>query len=193
MVIFYTNSVSSKPGSQKVYDYIVSHLQSLGNKVISLEFMDYSDLLDMKKAKSKEKKISIHNQFIRKAIELSDAAVFEASFYSFKLGQEAQMALDKKVPVLCLSNDLDYSTKVQDPYFYPKMYSSNDELKKHINDFLKTVKSNHMNKRVNVFLHNKHLNYLDWYVKTHDGSNRSEIIREALEREIENNDKYNTR
>lgn len=193
MIVFYTNSVSTKAKKQGTYDEIVRAIKRLGHKIISLEEMEYGDLLDLDKAKKKESKISIHNQFIRKAIELSDAAIFEASRYSFKLGQEAQMALDKKVPVLCLSDERDYSLKVQDPYFYSSIYKSDSDLKKDITQFFETVKSKHLNKRINVFLHNKHVSYLDWYVKTHEGTNRSEVIRNALENIIDNDKEYKDR
>ena len=128
MVIFYTNSKSTGDAKKKTSGEIISNIESFGHKVISLEFMEYSELLDMEKARNNEHRISIHNQFIRKAIELSDAAVIEASVYSFKLGQEVQIALDKKVPVLLLSKKIDYSEKVQDPCFYSQTYTASSEI-----------------------------------------------------------------
>ncbi|QQS38682.1 hypothetical protein IPM62_04845 [Candidatus Woesebacteria bacterium] len=193
MIIFYTNSVSTKDQKQEIFDEIIRSIRSHGHKVISPETHKYSDLLDLEKANKKISKISIHNQFIRKAIEMSDAAIFEASKYSFKLGQEAQMSLDKKIPVLCLSDERDYSAKVQDPLFYSKIYSSVSEIDKIVKEFLATVRSNHLNKRINVFLHNKHISYLNWYVKVHDGTNRSEVIRKALEKIIETDRLYKNR
>jgi hypothetical protein len=193
MIIFFTASKKAKPEKQGIYDKIVKMIKSFDNRVISLEEQTYSDLLDMDKAKKKEKKISIHNQFIRKAVELSDAAVFEASRYSFKLGQEVQMALDKNIPVLCLSDERDYSVKVQDPNFYSAVYHSEEGIRKEISNFFDQVKSKHLNKRINVFLHNNHTNYLDWYVASHPGTNRSEIIRDAIEDLMEGDNEYKNR
>ncbi len=193
MVIFYTNSFSSKPQKQDIYNKIVSTIRSLGHTVIGPETQKYEDLLDMDKAQKKVGKVSIHNQFIRKTIEIADAAIFEASQYSFKLGQEAQMALDKKMPVLCLSDQRDYSESVQDPYFYSSIYSSEADIKSSIKTFLNDVARKHLNKRINVFLHNKHITYLDWYVKVHEGTNRSEVIREALEKIIDSDAEFKSR
>lgn len=193
MIIFFTNSKSTKQEKQEVFNQMVSAIKHYGHQVVSLETQSYEDLLDMKKAQKNEKKMSIHNQYIRKAIELADAAVIEASRYSFKLGQEVQIALDKKVPVLLLSDGIDYSEKVQDPYFYSAVYKEEKDIKNAIRNFMETVKSRHLNKRINVFLHNKHINYLDWYVKTHDGSNRSELIRDALESMIDADTDYKKR
>jgi len=193
MIIFFTNSKSIKAEKQNVFDFMVKSIQQQGHTVISLEKQKYEELLNIEKAMKKEKKISIHNQYIRKAIELSDAAIIEASRYSFKLGQEVQIALDKKVPVLLLSDKIDYSEKVQDPYFYSAIYANENDISKEINQFIKKVKSRHLNKRINVFLHNKHINYLDWYVKSNDGTNRSELIRDALEKVILQDHEYNKR
>ena len=41
-----------------------------------------------------------------------------------------------------------------------------------------------------MFLHNKHVNYLDWYVKNHDGVSRSEVIRDTLEKIMEEDEDY---
>lgn len=191
MIVFFTSSKSAKGSKRKIFDQIIYDIESWGHKVITLERMKYSALLDMEKAKRREHRISIHNQFIRKAIELSDASVFEASRYSFKLGQEVQISLDKKVPVLLLSDAVDYSQKVQDPYFYSEIYKDSNEIRVHLKNYFQTVKSKHLNKRVNVFLHNKHINYLDWYVRNHDGTNRSEVIRDALEKMMDEDKLYN--
>lgn len=182
MVIFYTNSVSTKPFKQSVYNEIMRVIHTDGHKLLSPEIQEYKDLLDIKKARNNVKRISIHNQYIHKAIELSDAAIFEVSNYSFKLGLEVQFALDKKIPVLCMSDNRDLSKKVQDPLFYSAFYSSVNDIEKNVLKFLKNVEQRHLNKRMGVFLHNKHLSFLNWYVKEKDiDSNRSKVIRDALD------------
>lgn len=193
MIIFYTNSYSVKDKKQETFDFIISTIKSLGHKVVGPETHKYEELINLEKAKKNQAKISVHNQFIRKSIELSDAAILEASRYSFKLGQESQMALDKKIPVLCLADERDYSEKVQDPFFYSSIYKSDAEIRLAIKSFLKTVESKHLSKRINVFLHNKHLAYLNWYVKNNEGTNRSEVIRESLERLMDNDPEYKKR
>jgi len=102
------------------------------------------------------------------------------------------MALSKLRPVLVLSESIDYTNKVQDPYFYASRYKNKDDLRRSIKRYLRTVKSKHLRMRLGVFLHNRHVNFLDWYVNEYDiDANRSKIIRDSLD-EYMKSTKYNT-
>jgi len=125
-----------------------------------------------------------------KAIENSDACVFENTVAGFSVAYHINYALLRKKPTLVLILKTANSTfkdsfieAVESPYLTVKYYNKNN-LKKIINNFLGISKIEYGQKRYNVVLENKQRYYLDWASNEYQKS-RSKIIRDALNKCME--------
>lgn len=189
MKIFFTASYSGKKEYQKVYDFIVDLLKKDGHEVIGLEVMNYEELLGknligkIRKKWGKEGNARVHSAYNRKAVDIADAVIIEASTEKYLLGYESRLALDYNKPVLAISDKKDYKEKIDSPMFYAVQYKTHKELTTAIRKYLKKVKASYLSVRTHFNLTPKQDNFLKWVAKK-EGSNKSEFVRGLIDREI---------
>lgn len=191
MQVFFTASKSSENQYQHIYDEIVKQIQSEENDVISLEIMRYEDLLG-KEYVSKNPKNQVHYDFLKKGMNRANAVIIESSVNSFRLGHEATMALLYDKPVLCLSDNRDYSGSILHPKFYSEIYQDKSDIEKLVKSFLSEVKNKHLSLRKNIYMTPDHSNFLHWFGRQ-ENMNASEVVRKMIEdkmREHPNYDMY---
>jgi hypothetical protein len=179
MKVFYTSPWRGRDDYQHLYDKVVKSLQRHKDvEVVSLEVMKYEDILSADKVKSLNGD-ELHYEYLKKAISMSDAAVLEASFDSFKIGHETTLGLMYGKPVLCLSTKADYSNYIKHPLFFPKHYSGKEELDGIVDTFLNDVRNKHLTIRMNSLISPDQSRFLDWCSKRTNRS-KSEIIRNLV-------------
>jgi len=123
-----------------------------------------------------------HDSVMRKAISKCDAVIIEASYPSFRLGFEANFALSQQKPVLVLSKTLDYPLFMNHPNLFGAKYTD-ATLSDEITKFLKHVKEYKLRSRFNLFISEKHKEYLEKEAK-HFGISMSDYIRKLIENDM---------
>ncbi len=179
MKVFFTASFVNKKTHQKYYDKIVNVIKAQGHEVISLEVQDY-DALIKKNTLEKKDEDEVHYLYISKGMKKANAVIIEVSKDSFRLGHEATLALLYNKPVLCLSDDWDYSNAIFHPKFYSDMYKEVGDIEEKVVDFLEMVDRKHMAVRSNVYFTPDEKNFLSWYSKK-SGKSISEILRNQVD------------
>lgn len=176
MKIFFTASYYGKEKYQKKYDMILKFLEVSGHEVISPEKGNYKKLLTKKELGLPKQ--AVHYSAIKKGILWADVVVIEISQEDFQLGHEATLAIQNKKPVLCLSIHEDFSDKIKDRYFYGGKYNqfNYEEI---IEEFIKRVKKETLNRRFNLFLSDRQLELLHKRAKENN-TNISEYIRQQI-------------
>ena len=121
------------------------------------------------------------------AISRSDIVIIEATNYGFQEGFYTSQALQQKKPVLFVTREnirgrLIYGIKHK--LLSVEHYDNADELKKIVNKFIKANTIATKDLRFNFFIDRQIYSYLR-EVSYETGKNKSEIIRELLENEIE--------
>jgi hypothetical protein len=124
------------------------------------------------------------------AIGRADVVIVEATHYTFSQGFQAAMALNQKKPVLIVSRApveerLVSGLKSRDSRMAE--YTSEDELEAAIAQFLRDNTISTKDLRFNMFIDRPIYNYLR-SVSYETGKNKSEIIRELINREIRKKD-----
>lgn len=124
------------------------------------------------------------------AIGRADVVIVEATHYTFSQGFQAAMALNQKKPVLIVSRTpveerLVSGLKSRDGRMAE--YTSEDELETAIAQFLRDNTISTKDLRFNMFIDRPIYNYLR-SVSYETGKNKSEIIRELINREIRKKD-----
>lgn len=127
-----------------------------------------------------------------KAISRADLVIVEATSYRFSQGYQVAIALQQKKPVLVISR-IPYENKsilgIKNKLLTLKRYETKLELKDVIGNFMKDNTISTKDLRFNFFIDRKIYNYLR-SVSYETGKNKSEIIRDLINREIKhNNDK----
>jgi hypothetical protein len=121
------------------------------------------------------------------ALSRSDIMIIEATTYSFQNGFFLAQALLTKKPVLVVAR-LDTKTHplfgVKDKLLTTKQYTTESELTKIVNTFIKNNTILTKDLRFNFFIDRQIYSYLR-EVSHETGKNKSEIIRELLEQEID--------
>jgi len=121
------------------------------------------------------------------ALERADIAIIEATTYGFQQGFFTSHALRSKKPTLLLfRQDLKNHplSGIRDRLLTTKEYHTADELEKVVNKFLKDNTISTKDLRFNFFIDRQIYNYLR-EVSYETGKNKSEIIRDLLEEEID--------
>lgn len=188
MKVFFTASYKGKKTHQKNYNKIIEVLEKNKVEIISLELQKYEDLLsksDLKKLTERE----IHYLFVRKGIYKARAVIIEASIDNFRLGHEATLALLYNKPVLCLSDNRDYTKYIKDPGFYAKRYKKLSDLESLIQKFLKEVRNKYLSVRMDVTVGAEHKNFIKWYAER-ENSNVSEVIRDMINNRMKQTKEY---
>ena len=174
--------VGSKNGKYKlplVFETIISHLKSLNVEILGPHTQDYTEVLNKTELK-KNGKEEIHSIFMRKLINQADLMVVETTFDGFALGHEATIALEKYVPVLALSRDKKDFSCVNNKRFFYKRYHKPTDIPPILNLFIEEYKKKYRTIRINVLIHQRHLNFLNEISKK-QSKNKSVIIREVLD------------
>lgn len=120
------------------------------------------------------------------AIGKSDVVIVEASSYTFSQGMQAAIALQQKKPVLIVSRS---SLKGRFVAGYKSRdlrvveYQSEKELDNIVSQFIRDNTISTKDLRFNMFIDRPIYNYLR-SVSYESGKNKSEIIRELINREI---------
>ncbi len=170
--VFYTASFYGKAKYQKNYDMVLKALKQNDIELVSTEEGTYKKF-------SKE-----HYQAIKKGILWAEGVVIEISNEDFQLGHEATLAIQNKKHVLCLSVHEDFSKKIKNRYFHGAKYNQFN-IEELVEEFLKFVAGEKLDKRFNLFLSESQLEYIE-KVATESGVNKSEYIRGLIDRDKKN-------
>ncbi|HEY5695676.1 MAG TPA: hypothetical protein VIQ80_02470 [Candidatus Saccharimonadales bacterium] len=121
------------------------------------------------------------------AISRSDVVIIEATNYGFPEGFYVSQALNQKKPILIVTREnirgrLMYGIKHK--LLSVQHYDSQDDLRKIVSKFIKDNTIATKDLRFNFFIDRQIYNYLR-EASYETGKNKSEIIRELLEQEID--------
>lgn len=120
------------------------------------------------------------------AMKQSDAAIIESTQNRFSQGFWVYSAIRHKLPTLMVTRNPKHLElyRFTNKYITVKLYSNEKELEKIVTKFLKTHGSNTKDTRFNFLIDRQIYSFLrEESYKT--GKNKSEIIRQLLEEEIE--------
>lgn len=124
------------------------------------------------------------------AIDASDLVIIEASQSRFSQGYQAYLASQRKKPTLIVSRaqvDDRFISGVVNKYISIKPYTNEQELEEVVSKFIQKNSIPEKDLRFNFILNRRIYKYLrDKSYET--GKNKSEIIRELIERQIEKRD-----
>lgn len=121
------------------------------------------------------------------AITRSDVVIIEATNYGFQEGFYVSQALQQKKPVLLLTRKNIRGLLIhgiRDKLLTTQHYDTNKELEKIVRRFIRTNTISTKDLRFNFFIDRHIYNYLR-EVSYETGKNKSELIRELLEDEID--------
>ena len=121
------------------------------------------------------------------ALRRADVVIIEASTYTFHQGFYASQAIQQKKPTLMLYRDLAPNHPlegIQGRWLTSKRYSNLEELEKITKKFLKDNTVSAKDLRFNFFIDRQIYSYLR-QTAYETGKNKSEIVREILEEEID--------
>lgn len=183
--------VGSKHGREKMpdtFDTLIRALDERKVEILGPYTQEYNEVLTKEEMSGKKEK-EIHSLFMYKIIEQADFMIIETTFDGFALGHESTVALEKYKPVLAISKEKKDFSYIQDEKFLYKSYSSYTELPNLIDDFLEYFEKNYKTFRVNVLLHQRHINYLKW-VYYEKNINRSSFIRNILDESMQGDSDY---
>ena len=124
-----------------------------------------------------------------KGVSRADVVIVEASTYGFHPGYFTSLALTHKKPTLLLSRGEVKSPilGIKDPNLFVKVYHTEEDLEKIVTKFLKDNTISSKDLRFNFFIDRQIYSFLR-EVSYETGKNKSEIIRELLEKEIDHQD-----
>ncbi len=170
--VFFTASYRSKDKYQIFYDAVIKKLKSLDCEVYSLENCEsnVSDPL--------EKEL-----FIRNAIKVCDACVFEISGDTFQLGYEVALISQYNLPTLCLSNNRDYQKIINSSNIDFCKYKDIAELETKIDVFIQNILHKANKNRLNITVQSTAKIKLTKYCKSKNIS-FSQAINDLVESSI---------
>ncbi len=181
MTIFFTASFDGKQKYQKQYDYIIKAIQKTGVDLVSPELANYQQNLRPSEIKKYKDPKILHYEAIRRSIDLADAVIIDVTYSNTHIGYEIALAAANKKYVLCLSQDEDFSNKINNRYVLGAKYSelTIDEI---IEDFVAKVNKNILTERFNCFLSPAQTSHLQ-SKSISEGINMSEYVRELIDRD----------
>lgn len=121
------------------------------------------------------------------AIARSDIVIVETTNYGFQEGFYTSQALQQKKPVLLLTREKIRSRLIygiRDKLLLTQHYDTQDDLKRIVDKFIKSNTISTKDLRFNFFIDRQIYSYLR-EVSHETGKNKSEIIRQLLENEID--------
>lgn len=125
------------------------------------------------------------------AIKRSDVVIIEITSYNFSQGYQLAAALEHKKPTLVLYRDSlpgSIITGFTNQLFTHHFYATNDDLRKYVASFLKKNTVTSKDLRFNFFIDRKINRFLS-EVEHETGKNKSEIIRNVIEKRIKKSNK----
>jgi hypothetical protein len=184
MRIFFTAAFDGKPMYQEYYDLVVKTIKSFNNVIVSPEVGNYLSFIPNKISSKIKDENKLHYEAIKYGIIHSDATIIECSKECFRLGHETTLAIQSRKHVLCISTEADYSTKINNEYYHGAKYNKQN-LHEIIENFLKIVEQDKLINRVNLFMSDRQVQYLQKSSKDHN-LNVSEYIRKLVEEDMSN-------
>jgi nucleoside 2-deoxyribosyltransferase len=126
------------------------------------------------------------------AIAQADVVIAETTYENFAVGYQVAVAVQQKKPVLLLRHEgadkNAFVTGIDDGWVKHKIYVQKD-VDSIVQDFLAENDITTKDMRFNFFIDRGIYNYLRWAaLKT--GKTKAEVLRELVNREIENKDQY---
>lgn len=144
-----------------------------------------------------------HAEFIykrvRRALEDADILILEDTVSSFSNGHLVTLALSRKKPILVLWNDKHKKIKkfktnfiegIESNYLEIHRYGE-DNYKKIIRAFINKYSNANEKHRFHLVLDEVERDYIDW-AQYHKGKSRTKVIRDALRKELDSDEKYNS-
>jgi len=195
MKIYFTASVGAKrerPELSDRYRSIVDKLNELGHKVsgdhvLGLEYSDIENVDD-------EFRVKYYRDMLKK-INNSDMVVAEFSDSSASIGHEVTLALDKKIPVLILTEKGKvpqiFRALQGDDQLYIYEYGSEGELLLNLEDQVRNVKEGE-DIRFNFLIPPSMVDYLEWVSKNRRIP-KSVFLRDLITRELDNDSEFQSR
>jgi hypothetical protein len=125
------------------------------------------------------------------AISRSDIVIIEATNYGFQEGFYTSQALQQKKPILLVTRNNIRSQLIygiRHKLLSTQHYNDKDDLKKIVTKFIKANTISTKDLRFNFFIDRQIYSYLR-EASYETGKNKSEIIRELLEQEIDKQEK----
>lgn len=116
----------------------------------------------------------------KRAISWTDATVIDNSHSSFRLGNEATIAVQNRKPVLVLSQNKDYSKLIDTAYFYGAKYTMYN-VREIIKDFIGKAQKQVLKNRFNLMLSDEHKELLE-VMSLQKSVSQAEILRDLLEK-----------
>jgi hypothetical protein len=123
------------------------------------------------------------------SITRADLAIIEGSHYSFGPGYYTAVALQQKKPVLFISRNKEASKRlvsgIVNDLFTLATYETVEDLEEIVKNFIydNTLASKDL--RFNFFIDRDIYNHLRW-VSSREGKTKAEILRELVQKEIDN-------
>jgi hypothetical protein len=119
-----------------------------------------------------------------RSVKRADVVIVELTHYAFSQGYQIAAALEYKKPILALTRDSikgKSASGITNPLFTHKQYSNTSELQSLTRAFIEKNTIYTKDLRFNILLTRNILKYLETTTKE-TGSNRSEIIRNLINR-----------
>lgn len=182
MRIFFTAAFDGKAMYQEYYDLVVKTIKSFNNVIVSPEVGNYITFLPDKISSKIKDPNKLHYEAIKYGIIHSDATIIECSKECFRLGHETTLAIQSRKHVLCLSSNSDYSTKINNEYYHGAKYNKNN-IHDIISNFLEIVAQDKLINRVNLFMSDRQVDYLQKASKNNN-LNMSEYLRKLVEEDM---------
>ncbi|EDK72537.1 hypothetical protein TM7_0333, partial [candidate division TM7 genomosp. GTL1] len=127
------------------------------------------------------------------AIARADIVIVEATNMRFSQGYQAAITLQQKKPLLVLMRNINAKGKlvsgIPDELISVKTYTNTLSLEKILTEFLKDNDMTSKDMRFNFFIDRPIHNYLRW-ASFKTGKTKAEILRELVQREIENKEDF---
>jgi len=186
MKIYFTASLTGKQFYRQNYERICECLTKLGNDVSNIVMTnELEEVLDH----TRDQNVEAH-QKIKRMIKNADLVVAEASYSSIAVGFEITSALYMSKKVLLLHVPEKYSPLLEgakDPNLYIVEYTENN-LEAKIAIVLRTIEKS-VSIRFNFFLPKELSAQLD-SVALNQRVNKSEYIRQLIEKDMKKNKRY---
>ena len=137
MNVFFTTPYAGKKHYQSYIDAIIKIIEDDHHLTTPEDSKRYLKVLG-KLQKQALKKNQAHYAFIRQGIASADVVIIEATQEDIRVGHEMTLALLFHKPTLILSQDNDFGDYITHDLLVGKKYTSIDELKKIVKEFLDT-------------------------------------------------------
>ncbi|MBN1331866.1 hypothetical protein JW978_03205 [Candidatus Dojkabacteria bacterium] len=157
----------------KIYNSIIKYL--FGVKELDVCTNIKSDFID-----------PIKKQSIEYEIKISDAVIVEATIPSFELGAYALKCIEKRKPILILSQIEDYKNLSDSRYFRVCKYKTLLELPNKITYFLQFAQNQSISQRLNLRISHEQREHLERMAEAKK-SNISNYLRDLIEKDIISN------